>query len=140
MKTHNNNLASRYAFIVCLSIMLLFSQTFQAHMHLQHNEHAAQESGHVIDIHVVSSFHDSAYDTHHQDDFITHHDHPEVDVSVDSLVKKIGKINFSLLLFLVVGFILTVPLLLFVSKYYLFKIKSDSLYYFLNPPLRAPPK
>jgi len=121
MRTFVNNSAYRYTFILCLSIALLFSQTFQAHMHIQHDDHAVQELGHVVGLHIASSFHSSTHDTHHQDDFITPHDHPEIDVNFESLVKKIGKINFSLLLILVVGFILTFPLLLIVVNTILLK-------------------
>jgi len=141
MKSQTNNLATRYAFILCLSIALLFSQTFQAHMHLQHAEYlAGADPEHVIDLHVASLFHQSTHDTHHQDDFMEHQYHAEVDVSADSFVKKIEQLNFSMLLFLIIGFILSIPTSTAVSKYSLFKIRPKPLYYFLNPPLRAPPK
>ena len=141
MKFQTNNLASRYAFILCLSIALLFSQTFQAHMHLQHDEHAGQELGHVVDLHIASSVHESTHDTHHQDDFMDHQYHAEVDVSTDSFVKKAEQLNFSMLLFLIVGLIISIPTSAIFSKHSLFKkIRPKPLYYSLSPPLRAPPK
>lgn len=142
MKFHTNNSIYRYAFIVCLSITLLFSQTFKVHMHIQHDESVSETSQkHIVDVHVDvgSSLHNSSHNTHHQDDFLDHQYHAEVDVSTDSFVKKVGLSNLSVLLFFIIGFILLTPRLQSISRRYILKIKPISFYYLLLPPLRAPP-
>lgn len=143
MKLQANNLAFRYALIACFSIALLFSQTFKAHMHLQHAENFAETSQqHITDVHVDigSSLHDSPHNSHHQDDFIDHNFHAEIDVSTDSFVKKVESLNSFLLLFIIVGFTLLTPRLQNICKRYTLKIKPVSLHYLFLPPLRAPPK
>lgn len=138
MRTLANNLAYRYAFILCLSIALLFSQVFKAHMHLQHDAPFpdVQEHSHVVDIHLATSLHDSTLDTHHQDNQY----HAEVDVSTDSFVKKVTLIDLFVLLFVFIGFTLSAPCRQRVNKLYFLKIKPISFYYLFQPPLRAPPK
>ena len=111
-------------------------------MHFQHDEVlsvAAHQHGHIVDVHLGSALHDSAHESLYLDDFSDHQYHAEVDVSVDSLAKKLVKLSLTLLLFVVAGFVISLPLLLVFNRHYRLKIKLIWFYYFLTPPLRAPP-
>lgn len=130
MRARIDNSLSQYAFIACLSIALLFTQAFNMHRHIQHDDGAAS-AGHIADVHVAASLHD----THHQDD----HHATAIDLSTDSYVKKAEMPQLFLLLFFIASIVLCAPRLLCIHRRYLHKIKSVSLYYLLHPPLRAPP-
>lgn len=111
-------------------------------MHIQHDDDFSETSQkHIVDVHVDvgSSLHNSSHNTHHQDDFLDHQYHAEVDVSTDSFVKKVGLTDLLVLLFFIIGFILFAPHIQNVSKRYIQKIKPATLYYLIQPPLRAPP-
>lgn len=142
MRRNTNNSVSQYTFIIFLSVALLFAQMFRVHMHSQHHDDIPFEAstGHIVNVHVSTSLHDTGHDTHHQDDFQEHNYHAEVDLSIDSFVKKVNSINLFALLFFIISFVLCTPQLRCVGKQYLLKLNPVSLFYLFQPPLRAPPK
>jgi len=113
-------------------------QAFKFHMHLEHDGSPASTTAHVIDVHAVSSVHDTSSSAHH-DDIENHHHSAEVDVSLDSVSTKIKLLNSIVLLFLVASIFLFIPLLRSTCKFYIQKIKPTSPNFLLHPPLRAPP-
>ena len=141
MKLQSNSSAYRYALIVCLSIALLLSQTFKAHVHLHHDNFSGSAHQHTVDLHVDinHSDHNETNDILHHEDALNHQNHAEIDVSSESLVKKIKQTDLSVLLFLIIAFVLFTPRIQRDCKRYLCKAKPISLYYLFQPPLRAPP-
>ena len=139
MKTCPNKSLLQYALIVFLGIALLFGQIFTQHMHVQHDE-APANTGHIVDMHAASSLHSPVDNTHHQDEFQYDHHVASIDVSPDSFVKKTDSLNLLLLLVIVAVIVLAEPRLLCTSRCYDAKARQISFYYFLNPPLRAPPR
>ena len=139
MMGHNKNTISQYAFIICLSVTLLFGQTFKLHMHPQHEDtHKSVSTEHIVNVHVASLSHDLQLESHHQKDTQNHHA-AEINVNPDSVVKKINSINPIILLFLIFSIVLSVPRLWFFHRWSPFKTKLKFLYYLLHPPSRAPP-
>jgi hypothetical protein len=135
-----NNKSSRYALIICLGVALLFVQTFKLHWHIKHDGiSSSTTAGHIVDVHVASSLHDTMYDTHHQNNAQDHHHTAEIDVSFSSFVKKTGLLNPFVLLFSIISFILCVPRLHRIRWWYALKTKLPTFDYLLHPPLRAPP-
>jgi len=141
MRRNTNNSAPQYTFIICLSVALLFAQMFKLHMHSLHDEIPFEATtGHIVGAHVSTSLHDTGHITHHQDDFLEHDYHAEVDVSADSFVKKVESLNLFVVLLFIMGFVLCAPRLQCVGKHYILKIIPVYLYYLFQPPLRAPPR
>lgn len=139
MRKYTNNSFFQYALIACLAIALILGQVVKLHMHIEHDDVLSSTSTeHIVDVHVASSLHDSAHDTHHQDDFQDHHHQAEIKVSPDSVVKKIESFNSYILLFLFVSFFFGIPKLRSVFRQNI-HTKLTSTYYLLSPPLRAPP-
>ena len=139
MKIRSNQTLSQHALIVFLGIALLFGQTFSQHMHNQHDEVSAN-AGHIVDMHAASSLHSPLNNSHHHDEFQYNHHVASIDVSPDSFVKKTGSLNLLMLLVIVAVIVLSEPRLLCISRCYDAKSKHITFYYFLNPPLRAPPR
>lgn len=138
MRRYADNSVSQYTLIIFLGVALLFGQAFKFHMHIQHDGIPASSSGHIIDVHTAASLHDTTHDTHHQDGIQDHHHPTEIDISSESLVKKVGLSSLSMLLFLVV-IILCASRLRCIHGWHILKTTPVSLNYLLHPPLRAPP-
>lgn len=135
MEKRDNNTVSRYVLVICLAIVLMFAQMFMLHIHIQHDEMSAS-TGFVVDVHAASSLHDTVHNTHHQGNIQDHH---FTEISPDGVVKKVGLFKLFVLLFVIASIIMRVSRLQGVRRRYIFKTKLDSLYYLLQPPLRAPP-
>ncbi len=133
-----NNTVTQYVLITCLAVVLLFAQMFKLHIHIQHDE-MSEPAGHVVDVHAASSLHDTTYDAHHLDNVPNHH-FTDIKIFLDGVVKKVGLFNIFVLLFVIASIIIMrVSRLRCIRRRYIFKTKLDSLYYLLQPPLRAPP-
>jgi len=128
MRGYLKNPVSKYAIITCLSIFLLLGQVFKQHLHIQHDGAPSP----------TSSFHDTTYNIHHQDDSQNNNHSAEIDVSFDSFVKKVELHHLFVFLLAVVG-ILYIPRFLCFRGWCSFKIKLALLYNLFQPPLRAPP-
>jgi len=142
MRKYTINSMTQYALIAFMGIVLLFGQAFKFHMHIQHDGIPSSNTAHVIDVHAVSSVHDTSYGTHHApiENTENHHHSAEIDVSIDSVSTKIESLNSIVLLFLVVSIFLFIPLLRSTCRFYIQKIISTSPNFLLYPPLRAPPR
>lgn len=139
MRRHTDNPVFRYAICGCLSIVLLFAQTFKLHMHIHHDGIPSfATAGHIVDVHLASSPHDTTYDTRHQDD-IQHHHVAEIDISASSFMTKTDLLNPFMLLMLTVCIFLGAPQIRRIYRKDVAKTKRPPRYYLLHPPLRAPP-
>ncbi len=140
MAKHYNNSVSQYALIVYLGIALLLGQTFKLHMHIQHDGiPSSTNAGHIIDVHVAFSPHDTTYHTHHQDNVQGHYHPAEIGISSIGFVKKAGLLNSFVLLFFIISIFLCVPRLRRIHRKRYSKTERPLRYYLLQPPLRAPP-
>lgn len=139
MKNSNKlKLFIRGLLVVSLCLSVLFVQMFQFHMHIGHAENVS-EHGHLVNIHMESTSHAVSHDTIYQND--TEVDHSaELDINPVAVKSKIDLSK----LYLVFLIILTVAFLGFRTRNtfsaYNRKLNFTSLYYLLNPPLRAPPQ
>jgi len=130
----------RHLLIAWLCVTLLYAQMFSLHMHIQHDENFSSDViKHNIDVHVASVAYDTTYDTHHQHDIQSDRHADEINVSPDSFVKKSELSTPFILLFLVVSMLIYVPVLRSGRVRNTLDTRAKSLYYLLNPPLRAPP-
>lgn len=134
MFKHFNNSMFRHLLILCLSLALLLAQSNRLHMHLQHNDHPSVESGHVVDVHIASLFHDINLANHIDD-----HHSTAIDISSANIVKKISLFNPLAIILLLVTLFLLSPCRALISRQRLYKILRTPVYYLLYPPLRAPP-
>ncbi len=134
MKKSANNLTFQYVWVACLTIVLLFSQSFALHLHVVYdNASTAISVEKELGVHAAFFSHDQEHHEHVQE-----HKLPDVKASPDNTVKKVKSFSSYVLFFLFVSFFLGIPKLLFFSRKYSRK-KLSSLYYLFNPPLRAPP-
>lgn len=137
MLKDNNNPIFQYLFILNLCIALLIAQTSGLHMHVQHDDHPLAASDHIVDIHTVSILQD--IETHHNGPQDQHH-HAAVDISQDYLIKKANLLNLLALVVFFIGLFLYVPRLFYICSQWRYKsLIINPCYYFLQPPLRAPP-
>lgn len=143
MRKHLNSPIAQYALIACLAMALLVGQMFKLHMHILHSDTSSPNnlSGHVIEVHAISSSYDQAHEEHAHDDTAVHHHNGAVEINSDSFVKKA---ELLLLLQFVLLFFTLAAILNSFFKYrvwikYDSDIKSLSSLYLLHPPLRAPP-
>ena len=137
MKRSTYNSVTRYALILCLSVVLLFSQIFRLHMHIQHDDVTAS-ADHIVTVHAASSLQDSRYDIDRQDDVPNHHP-AELKVSPDRVVMKVALLKAFILLIFIASIFLNVLPLRYFHRLYFLKNKLTSLSYLFRPPLRAPP-
>ena len=118
--------------------MLVFSQAFKFHMHVQHVGDPSPSAQHVIAIHSADILGDLTDKASHES--VDEHHHPiEIDVSLDSIATKIDLSNSMALIFLIVSVLLLFPLLPNKGKYSTKQIQPSSSFSLLSPPLRAPP-
>jgi len=109
-------------------------------MHIQHDGIAsAKNEARIVETQVQSYQHDTAHNAYYQDDVHNHQHSTEVDVSLDSFVKKVEMLNFFVFLLLIFVGVLYIPRLLHLQSRYIFKSKLTFLYNLFQPPLRAPP-
>ena len=117
-------------------------QAFKLHMHIEHDESlSSTTTGHKLNVHVISTLHDTTHNTHHQDDFLNdHQEHYLTDITVtpDSFVKKMESFTLYMLVFLIISFLIIVPLIRSIFREPV-QTKLTSTYNLLSPPLRAPP-
>jgi DMSO reductase anchor subunit len=144
MRERINNSIFKYVLIACLALMLLVGQVFKLHMHIQHDEaNGSPVVGsivkRVVDVHAITPLHGTSYDSHHQDSAQSHHHFAEIGVSSDGFVKKIGLLNITVFLFLILSVALCLQQLRRIRRKYNSAIENTSSYYFIHPPLRAPP-
>jgi len=103
-------------------------------MHLQHDDHSSNASGHVINVHMSKLLHDINLVDHKDDDHST-----AIDINPDNLVKKTNSLNPLVLILLYIGLFLYIPRLICLPRQRLYQILFTPCYYFIQPPLRAPP-
>lgn len=134
-----NNPIFRYSFILYLCIALLIAQASGLHLHIQHDDHTSSASGHIVDIHIASTHHDNI-DTHHHDGAQDGHHPATIDITQDYLVKKANQLDPLAVIIFFIGIFLFVPRLLRTNSQWRYKSPAVAPgYYFLHPPLRAPP-
>lgn len=142
MSALSHNTFLKYAFIVCLSFVLLLGQAFKLHLHVTPIENLASHTftEQIGQVHIASKLHDAANDTEYQANNHSHKHHSEIEISSDSIVKKSELHVLGALLFLAVVLVL---LSLRVCRVIRFFSKPQqfitSLLYLISPPLRAPP-
>ena len=131
------NTALRYALIAGMAIALLFVQSLKLHMHVAHDDiNPATSTGHIVNIHTELAPHTTTLDPH---DHQSHHQTAEIDLNASSLTSKIKSFNPFVFL------ILTISLIIFIRPVRrIYRKRSHCVpllakYYFLQPPLRAPP-
>jgi len=134
MEKHHNNSILKYLLVLCLGLTLIFSQSNRLHMHLQHDDHSSNASGHVINVHMSKLLHDINLVDHKDDDHST-----AIDINPDNLVKKTNSLNPLVLILLYIGLFLYIPRLICLPRQRLYQILFTPCYYFIQPPLRAPP-
>ncbi len=134
-----NNPIFQYLFILSLCIVLLIAQASGLHMHVQHDDHSLAASGHMIDIHTLSTHHNNE-DAHHHGGVQEDHHHAAIDIGQDYLVKKTSLLNHLALIVFFIGLLLTMPRLRCICSHWRYKPPIfNPCYYLLQPPLRAPP-
>ena len=134
MGNANKNLMIRYLFIVFLCMAMLMAQAGSLHMHVPHDDHSSvvPEHNHTVDIH-TSPIHqiDVVSDDHH---------YVAIDISQDSLVKKMSQLDPLILTALFFSFFLFPPLLARVIRQWRYRPPDiNTCHYLLCPHLRAPP-
>jgi len=134
MSKNANNLFFRYAWVACLAIVLIFSQSFTLHLHVEYDDAAAVASADAeLGVHAAFFSHNLKDHKHFQE-----HKLPDVKVSSDNTAKKVKSFSPYVLFFLFISFFLGVLPFRYVSRKHV-RTKLASLYYLFNPPLRAPP-
>jgi hypothetical protein len=140
MRKTNNSQMFQYMFILYLCLALLMTQASGLHMHVQHDDHSSTASGHIVDIHTVSTLHDIDTNTHHYDVAQDNHHPAEIDISQDYLAKKTNLVVTLALITFFIGLFLYVPRLRRIKNQWCYKTPTvNHCYYLLQPPLRAPP-
>lgn len=134
MGKHQNNSLIQYLLVLCLSFMLIQSQTNKLHMHLEHDDHSSVATGHVVDLHAASILHDFEVTDYHDD-----HHGTVIDISPDNLVNKANSLNPLVLFLLIIGVFLYMPRLLCLPRQRRYKTVFIPSSYLILPPLRAPP-
>ena len=128
------NLTVRYLFAAYLCIAMPMAQAVGLHMHVQHDAHSsvAPEHSHNVDIHTSSIAHDDMVsDDHH---LVT------IDISQESLVKKMSQLDSLALVVILFGFILFPPLLSRVTGQWRYRPPDiKTCHHLLCHHLRAPP-
>lgn len=140
MRAKSSNLLYHYALIACIGITLLLGQTFKLHMHIQHEEnYSSNVSNQILDVHIASSLHDTTPVSDHGGSHHSHHV-AEVDISSDSLVKKIDSQTLLLILFFIVSTLLYRQHAVRIARPGIVESVPTTSFYLLHPPLRAPPR
>jgi len=135
-----NNPIFQYLLIMYLCIALLIAQASGLHMHVQHDNHPSEVSGHMVDIHTLSTLHNIDRDTHHHGGVQDGHHHAAIDISQDYLIKKTNLLNTLLLIVFFIGIFLYVPRLRYTCERWRYNTPAiNPCYYLVQPPLRAPP-
>jgi len=132
MEKFHDNPVLQYLLVLGISFALILSQTNRLHMHLQHDHHSTVE--HIVNVHTTTTLHDVDLADDHGD-----HHSTIIDISPDNLVKKTNVLNPLVLILLFIGLFLYLPRLTCLPRQRLYKKLFISCYYFLHPPLRAPP-
>ncbi|MDT8282874.1 MAG: hypothetical protein RQ982_08695 [Gammaproteobacteria bacterium] len=135
------NLMFQYMFILYLCLALLMAQASGLHMHVQHvDDHSSTTSGHIIDIHTVSTLHDIDTNAHHYDGVQDNHHPAVIDISQDYLANKTNLLVTLALITFFIGIFLFVPRLRCIDSQWRYKPPTvNPCYYLLQPLLRAPP-
>jgi hypothetical protein len=109
-------------------------------MHIQQDTNSASNTtGQAHDVHIASSLHDPMPESDHD---ASHHNRhvAEVNISADSLVKKIELLGFFSLLFFVISMLLYKQQAVRLSRPDIVESRPPTSLYLLHPPLRAPPR
>ncbi len=134
MKKSANNLIFKYAWVACLAVVLIFSQSFTLHLHVEYDDvPSVTTADSELGVHAAFFSHNLEHHEHFQE-----HKLPDVKVTSDNTVKKVKSFSSYILFFLFVSFFLGVLPFRYVSWKHV-RTKLACLYYLFNPPLRAPP-
>lgn len=130
----------QYALVACIGITLLLGQTFKLHMHVQRDANSTTSTPtQILDVHIASSLHDTMPDSVHDGSDTKHHV-SEVDISPDSLAKKIELLGLYVFLFVVIGILLQKQQVSRIARPARAEAGPSTSHYLLHPPLRAPPR
>ena len=134
MEKYHNKPVLKYLLVMCISLMLILSQTNRLHMHVEHEDHSSAASAHVINLHTSTLLHEIDLLDHHGDQHSA-----TIDINADHLVKKTNSFNPLLLFLLFIGLFLYIPRLICLPRQSAYQVLFNPCYYLLHPPLRAPP-
>ncbi len=122
--------AKKYLLVMWLSLSLIFALITGVHMHVQHNDHYLDVPEHFVSKNVELI----QYEMH---EAVGHHE-GTVDVSLDSLLKKLSSISILVFIFLSSCLLIT-PVRQCYHHRRSFKARLIFFIHQLHPPLRAPP-